>query len=342
MDLEDAIKAWGVSVKDATDTLKHVNERKVEAEAASEAKKAAKSREAAQKKLESQLKQASKVSEISHIWFQDLPIFANLPEIAEANFSTEIGKHSDEPYMVQVPSLCNVIESNAQSILSVFAAQFPMSPQARERGRVQSPLKVTEAQLQKIKEGVASFKRGDNVKFFEGSDKSLDLSQVHLFGFMASMVYCGPEFNSLATLRYTHKGERTVILMKFTDFWSKLGQDEVQFKLDPKYNITHYLQDLLSKATAESHVVKQLMEASVQENIMMYRGTIGPKTLLYVPAGVLVIERSLNQSSTVGLRLSVQDLEGSALANLAELLRIHEQYAPDSTLAKIWKVASGR
>ena len=99
--------------------------------------------------------------------------------------------------MVQAPALANIIEANGQNILSVFAAQFPMAQQAREKGRVQCSLRVTEAQTQKIREGFMSLKRPDKVEMFTGSefDKStgVDLSQIQLYGFLGNMVYCGPE-----------------------------------------------------------------------------------------------------------------------------------------------------
>ena len=149
--------------------------------------------------------------------------------------------HPDGPYLVQAPNISSVIESNTQNILSVFSAQFPMAQQAREKGRVQSLLRVTEAQVQKIKEAIMSCKRPGDVELFTGSEleKGADLSQVHLYGFLGNMLYCGPEYNSLATFRFTQKGERTVILLNFSSLWGMLSPEQRQFKLEPNYNITH-------------------------------------------------------------------------------------------------------
>ena len=212
---------------------------------------------------------------------------------------------------------------------------------------MQCSLRVTEAQTEKIREGFVSLKRPDKVEMFTGSefDKStgVDLSQIQLYGFLGNMVYCGPEYNSLATFRYTRKGERTVILMNFSTLWGLLSPEQQQFKLEPNYNITHYLQDLLSKTTSEDHLMKALVAAASNDKVKhVFKGNVGPKTLLYVPAGMLVIERCLNSSISMGLRVSARDSGACSMENLSGLHRIHAEYAPDSSMTKIWKVAGAQ
>ena len=57
---------------------------------------------------------------------------------------------------------------------------------------------------------------------------------------------------------------------------------------------------------------------------------------------MLIIERCLNSGINVGLRLSARDSGSSSVANLSGLRRIHVEYAPDSTIAKMWKAAGAQ
>ena len=311
--------------------------RRAETEKVAEARKAAKKKEAEQKKIEDTLKQIGKTFSGSDL----------IPILEENKFSTSIADHADGPYIHGAGAGSRQHHRSQRPEHPVFAAQFPMAQQAREKGRVQCSLRVTEAQTEKIREGFVSLKRPDKVEMFTGSefDKStgVDLSQIQLYGFLGNMVYCGPEYNSLATFRYTHKGERTVILMNFSTLWGLLSPEQQQFKLEPNYNITHYLQDLLSKTTSEDHLMKALVAAASNDKVKrVFKGNVGPKTLLYVPAGMVVIERCLNSSISMGLRVSARDSGACSMENLSGLHRIHAEYAPDSSMTKIWKVAGAQ
>ena len=353
--------------KDAGDVVKHLTaalsrasgdlsraekarKRKAETEVAAAAKKAAKKKEQDQKKMEENLKKVNTASNgEKSIFFQDvLPIFKDIPVLDENTFAQDVAKLCDSPYIVKAPNLGTIIEGNTQNILAVFAAQFPMAPQAREKGRVQSPLKVTDSQMQKIQEAMYGFAQKDKASLWptpsKEKDKVGDIGQVQIFGFLGNMVYAGPEYNSLGTLRFTQKGERQVVLMNFSEFWPLLAPEQQQHALDAKYNLTHYLQDLLRNASSEDVFVKELLKMSVaaskdDRKFLLYKGVIPPKSILYVPAGVLVIERCLNGGHCVGLRMSLVDRSSIGQQNLNGILTIHQAYAPDATLTETWKQA---
>ncbi|CAE7781235.1 unnamed protein product, partial [Symbiodinium sp. CCMP2456] len=335
---EDAIKRWIEAAKNANDVMKQLigclsraggdlsraeksRKRKIETDQIAEAKKAAKKKEQAKKQLEESLKKVQK-DEKNLIFFQALPVFSDIPIIDESNFVAEISKAGEGPYMVRVPSLATIIEGNSQNILSVFAAQFPMAPAAREKGRVQSPLKVTGGQLQKIQEGFCSFLRKAGVNMWPEPEsehkEASDLRMVHLYGFLGNMVYA--EYNSLATLRYTHRGEREVILMNFSEFWSVLTPEQQQHELTGAYNVTHYVQDLLRHASSEDFFMKEIIRLASEQGggqkKFLHKVHVGPKCLLFVPAGMLVIERCMNGGINVGMRMSLQDHSDMAMQNL--------------------------
>ena len=359
---QDAIKRWIEAAKNANDVMKQLigclsrasgdlsraeksRKRRIETEQVAEAKKAAKKKEQEKKQLEENLKKVQK-DEKSLIFFQALPVFSDIPIFDESKFVAEVSTAGEGPYMVRVPSLATIIEGNSQNILSVFAAQFPMAPAAREKGRVQSPLKVTGGQLQKIQEGFCSFLRKDGVNLWPESEQkeASDLRTVHLYGFLGNMVYAGPEYNSLATLRYTHRGEREVILMNFSEFWSVLTPEQQQHELTSKYNVTHYVQDLLRHASSEDFFMKEIMRLASEQGggqkKLLHKVHVGPKSLLFVPAGMLVVERCINGGINVGMRMSLQDHSEMAMQNLKGLLQIHQHYAPKATLTELWKTAT--
>ena len=338
----DVLKQLTATLSRAANDLSRADKarkRKADTEKVAQAKKAAKKQEQEKKRLEDSLKKAHKDDQ-SLIFFQDLPIFNDIPVLEEGTFAQDIAKVGEGPYLVKALSLSSIVEGNSQNILSVFAAQFPMAPQAREKGRVQSQLKVTDAQLQKIQEGFCGFARKNGVCMWPDEKPHQDLRMVHLYGFLGNMVYTGPEFNSLATWRYTHRGEREVILINFSEFWNILTPTQQQHQLTGDYNVTHYLQDLLRNASSEDAFMKTLMAMAAKEEKICHKVYVGPKTLLFVPSGMLVIERCINGGVNVGMRMSVKDQSAMAMQNLQGLLRIHEQYAPNATMTQIWKKAT--
>ena len=356
MHVQDGIKRWMESAKSSFDVLKQLNatlgratgdlsraekarKRKQATEQAAAAKKAAKKQEQEKKALQDSLKKVEKSgSQLLPVLFQDLPIFNDLLCVPEKAFSGKIAAAGEGPYLVQgADDLASIMEAGCGNILSVFAAQFPTAQQAREKGRVQSLLKVPEAQESKMKEAVMSMTRTD-VEIW-GDKEFGDLSNFHLYGFMGNMIYAGPEFNSLASLRYTHRGERQVILVSFSDFWGMLSADQQQHELSGTYNVTHYLQDLLRNASSEDHFMKQLLDMAGKGNKVVFKGIVGPKSVLFVPAGTLVIERCLNGGINVGLRLSLKDGSALGVQSLTSMLQLHQQYAGTSSQVEMWKKA---
>ena len=344
-------KRLQASLKRAADDLTRAEasrKRKAQCDVEKTAKKELRKKEVEHKKMLDSLKKIKGGAASGHdgpVFFKDLGIFMLLPVFEEASFKS--GKlDSKTPYIVQVKTLANVVESVLQSTLSVFSAQFAMAPQARAQGRVQSPLGAGEAHVRKIKEAILSLKRDDQVSYFSDEDKDKKhnlVSDLCIFGFTGAMVYCGPEYQSLASFRYNRKGDRQVCILSFNDFWQHLSDAQRKVELTAQYNVTQFIQDVLQKCTAEDPLVKNLIQAVASGGDSakcLWKGTVAARSLLYVPAGYLLVEQCLNNGINVGLRVSVRDVAAASAANLQALSGLHVSVSgKDSKYVQMYEAA---
>ena len=99
--------------------------------------------------------------------------------------------------------------------------------------------------------------------------------------------------------------------------------------------MTHFVQDLLLKLDAADDLFKAL---ATDDELKVWKGHVPSNALLYIPAGMLLVERTLNNNLVAGLSVQVYDETPTAQANIAKMLKIHERYAGnDSKLGSIWK-----
>ena len=193
---------------------------------------------------------------------------------------------------------------------------------------------------------MASLVRDSDVSYFSDEDKDKKhnlVSELCIFGFTGTMVYCGPEYQSLASFRYNHKGDRLVCIMSFNDFWQRLSDAQRKVELTPQYNVTQFIQDVLQKCTAEDPLMKNLIEAVASGGDSakcMWKGTVTAKSLLYIPAGYLLIEQCLNNGINVGIRVSVRDVGAASAANLQALSGLHAAVScKDSKYVQMYEAA---
>ena len=225
-------------------------------------------------------------------------------------------------------------EAAVQAELGRFLNTVP-SQQAK-KGRCRCPARVADSAVAKLQEGLVPLMR-EGVSFLKGS-VSHPLAQGHglaFFGYTGSMVYCGPEYNSMGTFRFAERGERELIALHFTTFWSAVSAERQNHKLSAEYNLTHFFQDVLLKLDAADDLFKTL---AMNDQLKIWKGHIPANALLYIPAGMLLVERTLNNNLVAGLSIQVFDKTSAAQNNLAEMLRIHERdVGSTSKLGDIWK-----
>ena len=307
------------------------------------AAKEQKKKESAQKKVENSLKKVQVKD--GHIFFSSLNIFKAIEVFDDSSFAASTANRDPGvPYIVQSKAISGAIESNLQSMMSVFSAQFGMTPQARASGRVQCPVKASEGSVSKIQEAFMAVKAGEHVRLFtEDEKKNFGLSSdVCLFGFVSGMTYSGPEYLSMANFRYSHRGERLVCLLSFNAFWDRLSAEHKGIKLSDRYNITQFIQDVLQK---NDLLIKNLVESAAagEDGKHVWKATVTAKSVLYVPAGFLVVEQCLNNAINVGVRMSVKDLSNTSKENLTSLFSLHKGTAGtggvDSKVCKMFKQA---
>lgn len=212
---------------------------------------------------------------------QQVTVFDTLPESKKADGS--------EPFIIKMfEPLRAFIEQNQalRCQLVNFGNQFLQTAQCKSTGRAQCPLKGED--LQKHTESIFSTLAPWAPKGGQSASWKSVQPYLHtaLFGFSADMQYYGFEEKALAQVRYLSQGSRKVFLM---------GMHEV---MDCMEQHPASVSDVLHAWTAfkvedESHKSK------------IFCATESPGSVLYVPAGWLIAEATLNGGFVVGLRRSL-------------------------------------
>ena len=143
----------------------------------------------------------------------------------------------------------------------------------------------------------------------ERNEKAYIESPWFVFAYSATMSGCGPEFAMLSSLKYTVMGERICVMAPY-DCIESLMQSEMTAKNESTDLITpHMVCDFFSKSDAA--LAGKMDQYAV-------RAKLSPGSLLYVPWGWVVCERTINGNCTAGFRwLMVDDNFTEPIVTLA-------------------------
>ena len=172
---------------------------------------------------------------------------------------------------------------------------------------------------------------------FEKARKNSQFKGISLFGFLGTMTYVGAEYQAVGTLRAGFRGKRSITIANFDDLWRFLPDDVLSQKKgnwSEAYTIINFMAEVLS---SKNDIVKSML----QKDGLFETAIVDEGDVIYIPSGVLVVERVLDGSPCTGLRLSVPDTESkSAKANVCRLIKEHQARIsnPDaSQLLSLWK-----
>ena len=207
-----------------------------------------------------------------------------------------------------------VLADNVQEALGTFVeTEFKTSRSYTTSGRgammVEDPTQQAEVATQ-----FGPFLGKDGGKLLDQLDRNEKnyINSPWFWASSAAMHACGPEFAMLGSLKFTALGERLVVMAPFDRLEVVFRQHLEDTGEDATTNVTpQTVCDLFSEAT-------ELQLASMDFTV---RTRAGPGSLLYVPWGWVVCERTINGKLVIGLRwLSVSDWCSPALAALATLV----------------------
>ena len=233
-------------------------------------------------------------------------------------------------------------KDTVKGFLQIFETQFPLSKQAREKGRVQSVIKVESTN--KIKELMLEFVSSKSRCFqsTSGPDDSAknpnsDLDCLHTYGFTSSMRFSGTEFMGMAAVRFGVRGDREVVAVNAADLWPIVLEHHAEeaAKLSAEKNVASFLGEKLMYGSCECAWVQALLK---EKSAIIWKGVVPEGSLFFVPAGVILLERSINNRIGMGLRMALDDTSSSSLKNLDVLLAAHMVYADgNDKLALRWQ-----
>ena len=258
--------------------------------------------------------------------------------------------HDGKPYIVKFNATGNVKteldKGSVKGFLQIFETQFPLSKQAREKGRVQSIMKVESTN--KIKELMLEFVSSKSVCFQSASGPgqdaatkgpNSDLDCLHTYGFTSSMRFSGTEYMGMSALRYSVKGDREVVIVNAAEMWPILREHHAEeaAKLSAEKNVTSFMGEKLMYAQVEDAWVQALFKE--ESSAIMWKGIVPEGSLFFVPAGVLLLEP---RASTTALAWASAwhwtTRQKCSLNNLDVLLAAHMMYAgANDRLAVRWR-----
>ena len=158
-------------------------------------------------------------------------------------------------------------KDTVKGFLQIFETQFPLSKQAREKGRVQSVIKVESTN--KIKELMLEFVSSKSRCFqsTSGPDDSAknpnsDLGCLHTYGFTSSMRFSGTEFMGMAAVRFGVRGDREVVAVNAADLWPIVLEHHAEeaAKLSAEKNVASFLGEKLMYGSCECAWVQALLK----------------------------------------------------------------------------------
>ena len=195
--------------------------------------------------------------------------------------------------------------------IAAFQGQFNGSTQQATTGRGQ--MKVTDAALKASIYAHFENMLGCDEKVIMQDTKMIGdtlqkVAAPAIFGISKNSVYYGYEFCALACLRYTFTGTRTCAVVRFSQLAEHVSRESKQLSRSLSAGAAlHWLQ----------HVSKEKLASflSSSPTPQMFWITVSAGDMLYLPAGYLVAEKTMNMSDSSGLRLSMI-ATGDKLANV--------------------------
>ena len=151
--------------------------------------------------------------------------------------------------------------------------------------------------------------------------KTTEVSGVSMFGTTAEMVRTAYEVLGLGALKFTCKGSREVTCVSMENA-VKMVRAICDGKEEPVPEPQQGLPMLKMLATFLHGKLDKVGLAHVAgvEGLVAHRGTCPAGSLLYIPTGYIICERTLNGALSLGWRCSIVE-SPHALSTMSELLR---------------------
>ena len=204
---------------------------------------------------------------------------------------------------VKVPAVIgqvdvDVSESLLGSLSQFMTSDFKASKSYTGSGRGAKMMELSDIGSANTLLGHYAKKSGSNVVEKVDRNEKVYIQTPWFFGYSATMSGCGPEFAMLSSLKFTVMGERICVMAPY-DRIENLMVSEMNAVNEPTDTITPQMVcDFFSEADAGR---------AGKMDQWAVRIKVGPGSLLYVPWGWVVCERSINGSCTAGFRWLMLD-----------------------------------
>ncbi|CAK0839299.1 unnamed protein product, partial [Prorocentrum cordatum] len=300
--------------------------------AAKKASASAETKAAAKKKGESPAKaiQSNTLFDSSHACIKAMQYYATVEDFSKAKSS---GKHdATAPHFIEsMPRATDAMKGlGVKAALGVFKIQYPVSHQ-KEEGKGQTAYNGTgqDALREILLEGVGH--SASIPELWKGTPTERVFMQVMIYGCTAAMApLTGPERLGLASGRYQESGVREVIatsvhsLLKFADSVGIVRSEK------------HGYFDFMSHVAGNLKEDSSMLDKYLEEGGQLLKAKMVAGTYLYMPMGYAVIERTLGDANSYGIRVAVFDKSPETKAGLNEMLKQMDT-SNDDSLVKFWK-----
>jgi hypothetical protein len=227
----------------------------------------------------------------------EMTTFLNLDVFQKSSHGTHV------PYMISAASkaLAEIVDDvNFKKVAAIFKSQFPATASATLSGRAQCPLRFEKVSV--IQEGLmammpSAVKPVSQLPRVDGSLATL-LSTVVLSGMTErAPTFIGFEHRCMPTIRLHLRGEREFVCVPVQALMNL--RHKIDKKVGKDYSIVQLLTDVCKGLQLEE------LAAFSEAGYSLYRAVAGPNTVVFVPAGFMIVERVIGSLPSIALKLNV-------------------------------------
>jgi hypothetical protein len=224
------------------------------------------------------------------------PLIKEITRFESVASFTDAAKHGKvdlkSPYVVED---CTTLKELADAAVTRtnfanFRAQLPHSDPISKKKKAQCP--YLGGAEDKVKSGLLELTTSQRVPM----DAVLSM-----WGCKSDMMQAGLEHGGLGNLRFTAKGAREIACCHVKELWSLVGGlKKHPVELSEKMTMFDVIEDTLLSDFTETG-----LQMAEEAGMKAFRGVSGSGSVIFIPAGFVVVERGIGSDMVVGWRLQI-------------------------------------
>jgi hypothetical protein len=240
------------------------------------------------------------------------------------------------PYVItkcpELAAACN--ERVTKASLGIFRIQYPSSQQAKDTSRGQTPFIGDKKHT--IREKMLDLAPATDIVIKKENETSMAARIVNVLSTFAcspGMLYKGLERQGMANCRYQISGERELVVVDCADLSEYAAR--IWFDICQEQDFVDYMKTIFNTLNS-----KESLSAFSAAGGSIHRVVLSEGSLVYVPIGAFIMERTLGSNNVIGLRTMHLPKMGSVALNSFAVLKTQAAAVATNPLTTFWDSVS--